>query len=209
LQLEKWEWLDNELGDEHSDLLDEPFSIRQNPAAPEPVYFIGNTGQYRFLGKINHLPFTDGSYEELIELPDQVVIKSEGQCPLNIDIDAQIIPFHHKCFGTLLVLFGGGTDLSVWIYSISLRRFFRLKDLPRPVYRPAVHVYHNYVYVIAGYGRYENLQLAKDSLFHRKDIMQLRLRVDDSMFNSGPVQSDIRRGRPRSGLLIGPLHDPY
>ena len=128
--------------------LNEQFSIRQNRDSPEPLYFVGRNAHAFFLGKMGHIPYTNGDFETLCTIPEDV----------HMNKDVHIVPMHNANFGTLLILFGGTSDVTTWLYCLVLDKWFKLEDLPRPVFRAGIQVLHDSIYDAAGYGYYKSLQ---------------------------------------------------
>ena len=189
-----WEWLRYELEEndglpnQFNTLKRDQFSLRQNFDSPEPTFFIGSRpkpdpwgknpdNREYIIGKFNHVPFTTGNEPEVICKLD----KSH-----NPGLHGHLVPYFTASYGVCLVVFGGNLGVHAFIYIVSIDKWFSLPDCPRPISEAGVHIIQNYIYIVAGYGPHLEMEMPKNSLNQRHDIIQLRLRTDNDVTCPNP-----------------------
>ena len=191
-----WEWLRDEL-EEHTHLPNQfnslrrdQFSLRHNFDSPEPTFFIGSRpkpdpyglrsddiDREYIIGKFNHVPFTTGNEPEVICKLDE---------KHNPGLHGHLVPYFTSNYGVCLVVFGGNLGMNAFIYIVSIDKWFALPDCPRPISEAGVHIIQNYIYIVAGYGPHLEMEMPKNSLNQRHDIIQLRIRTDNDVTCPNP-----------------------
>ena len=160
---EEWQWLKDELDDRHwwkKFLEFETFSVRQNPNAPEPSYFICRRNGITKVAQMVNAP--SSNVKILCDVGED---KDPGH-------GGHIAPYYSE-WGPTIIFFGGNLRRRVWLYVIALDGWFKLSDAPRNILFAGVQVVADQLFVIGGYGKCESSDLPNVS--KRKDILKFNI----------------------------------